>query len=137
MKYLIPVAVAALFASSLAQAADLTVDVAGLKDAKGQVMVAVYDRADNFLKQPMRAAMVAAQAGKVQLVISDLPAGDYAVTVFQDKNDNGALDTNPVGMPIEPYGFSNDAAGHYGPPSFEQARVRLAETGSRTTINLR
>jgi len=137
MKYLIPVAVAALFASSLAQAADLTVEVAGLKDAKGQVMVAVYDRAEGFLERPMRAAMVAAQAGKVQLVISDLPAGDYAVTVFQDKNDNGTLDTNPVGMPIEPYGFSNDAAGHYGPPSFEQARVHLAESGSRTTINLR
>jgi len=137
MKTLIPFAVTALLASTLAQAADLTVDVAGLKDAKGQVMVAVYDRADNFLKQPMRAAMVAAQAGKVQLVINDLPPGDYAITVFQDKNDNGALDTNPVGMPIEPYGFSNDAAGHMGPPSFEQARVHLAENGSQTTINLR
>jgi len=137
MKHLIPFAVAALFASSLAQAADLTVEVAGLKDAKGQVLVAVYDRADTFLKQPARAAMAAAQAGKVRLVISDLPAGDYAVTVFQDKNDNGALDTNPVGMPIEPYGFSNDAAGRMGPPSFEQARVHLAESGSQTVINLR
>ena len=137
MKYLIPLAVATLLANSVAHAADLTVEVAGLKDAKGQVMVAVYDRADSFLKQPLRAATTAAQAGKVQLVISDLPAGDYAVTVFQDKNDNGALDTNPVGMPIEPYGFSNDAAGRMGPPSFEQARVRLAASGSQTTIHLR
>ena len=137
MKYLIPLAVAALLTSNQAPAADLNVEVAGLKDAKGQVLVALYDRADTFLKQPMRAAMAAAQAGKVQLVISDLPAGDYAVTVFQDKNSNGALDTNPVGMPIEPYGFSNDAAGHMGPPSFEQARVHVAEPGSQTTINLR
>jgi uncharacterized protein (DUF2141 family) len=66
-----------------------------------------------------------------------LPSGDYALSVFHDVNGNGELDTNQVGMPIEPYGFSNDAAGNYGPPSFEQSRVHLPEAGSLVTINLR
>ena len=138
MKLFFPVVVAvALTLAGVAHAADLTVDVAGLKNAKGKVLVAVYDRADDFLKQPKRAAAVDAQAGKVRVVIAGLPPGDYALSVFQDMNGNGDLDMNPAGMPIEPYGFSNDAAGNYGPPSFEQARVHVTEAGSVIAVNLR
>lgn len=138
MKLFFQCAAVAVFAGAgVAHAADLTIEVAGLADAKGKVMVAVYDRADHFLKQAVRDAAVDAKPGKVQVVIAGLPAGDYAVGVFQDKNGNNELDSNPVGMPIEPYGFSNDASGNYGPPSFEQSLVHVPETGSHITINLR
>ncbi len=131
------VAAAAFFSAGIAQAADLTIDVAGLKNAKGKVLVAVFSRAEDFLKQPLRTAAVDARAGTVRAVIADLPSGDYALSVFQDENGNGELDANPAGMPIEPYGFSNDAAGNYGPPSFKQSLVHLPEAGSVATINLR
>jgi uncharacterized protein (DUF2141 family) len=123
----------------MVQAADLTVEVAGLKSARGKVLVAVFDSTENFLKQPMRTAAIdaaVAQAGKVQLVITGLPAGDYAFSVFQDENGNGELDMNPMGMPVEPYGFSNDAAGSFGPPSFAQSAVHLPEV-KLVTIKLR
>jgi uncharacterized protein (DUF2141 family) len=131
-------AVAAMFAcAGMARAADLTVEVAGLKDARGTVMVAVYDRADNFLKQPVRTAAADAQTAPVRLVIAGLPAGDYALSVFNDANGNGKLDKNPVGMPIEPYGFGNDAAGSYGPPGYQASLVHLPAAGATTTIHLR
>jgi uncharacterized protein (DUF2141 family) len=131
------VIVGALAGNSLASAADLTVDVAGLLNAKGTVMVAVFDSAGHFLKQPLRTAAVAAQPGQVQLLISDLAPGDYAVSLFQDENGNGKLDKNLVGMPVEPYGFSNDAAGSNGPPGFEQARVQVGAAGNTVTVSLR
>jgi uncharacterized protein (DUF2141 family) len=131
------VAAIMLAATSLAQAADLRVDVAGLANARGTVMVAVFDSAGHFLKQPLRTAAVAAQAGKVQLLISDLAPGDYAVSLFQDENGNGKLDKNLVGMPIEPYGFSNDAPSNDGPPGFEQARVHVGAAGNVVTVSLR
>ena len=138
MKQLIQcVAAAALASTGLAQAADLTIDVAGLKNAHGTVMVAVFDRADHFLTQPVRTAAVAAQPGQVQLRISDLAPGDYAVSLYHDENGNGKLDKNPVGMPTEPYGFSNDAAGSFGPPSFAQSLAHLAAPGTTVTVNLR
>ncbi|WP_181259270.1 DUF2141 domain-containing protein [Pseudoduganella armeniaca] len=119
------------------QAADMSVGVEGLKNANGQVLVAVFDRAADFLKQPVRVAAVTARQGTVKVSIAGLPAGDYAVSVFQDENGNGKLDKNVVGMPVEPYGFSNDAAGSYGPPSFQDATVRLADSGGSATITLR
>ena len=128
---------AALLGAPLAHAADLTVDVTGLQDARGQVLVALYDRADSFLKQPLQATMVEAREGSVQVVLRNLPAGDYALSAFQDRNGNQTLDRNPVGMPIEPYGFSNDAVGDFGAPSFAQSQLHVGEAGSHTTIHLR
>lgn len=118
----------------MAQAADLTIDVAGVKSAKGKVLVAAYARAEDFLKRPVGTAAIDAQPGTVRVVIANLQAGDYALSVYQDENGNGTLDTNVVGMPIEPYGFGNDAAGF---PNFERSLVHLSESGSPATINLR
>jgi len=136
-KYFRFVVAATLACAGMAHAADLTVEVAGLKDASGKLLVAVFDRADTFLKQPVRTAAADAQSGAVRIVVAGLPAGDYAVSVFKDANGNGKLDKNPVGMPIEPYGFSNDAAGSYGPPSFKAAAVHLPAAGASATIKLR
>ncbi|MET0267931.1 MAG: DUF2141 domain-containing protein [Duganella sp.] len=146
MKQFLKMAVmAAVIGSSsvgAAQAADLTVEVTGLTNpnaqgTKGQVLVAVYNRAEDFLKKPMRATAAANNGGAVRVVVADLPPGDYALSVFLDANGNGKLDTNPIGMPLEPYGFSNDASGNYGPPSFKAATVQLPAGGALTTVTLR
>jgi uncharacterized protein (DUF2141 family) len=45
--------------------------------------------------------------------------GTYAVSVFHDENSNGKLDRNILRMPKEGVGVSNNAAGHFGPPKFD------------------
>ncbi|GAB3247917.1 DUF2141 domain-containing protein [Chitinimonas naiadis] len=120
-----------------AQAADLTVSVTNLKNTDGHVLVGAYNRADTFLKTPAFVARVKAEPGTVSTTLHDLPAGDYALSVYQDSNDNMKLDSNAIGMPIEPYGFSRDAAGNYGPPSYEQAKLSLPADGAAITITLR
>ena len=52
-----------------------------------------------------------------------LPPGRYGVTVIHDKNANGKLDSNIVGIPTEPDGASRDARGRMGAPAFEDAAV--------------
>ena len=61
-----------------------------------------------------------------RFVIEGVPDGEYAVTVFQDLNENGELDTSSIGFPREPYGFSNDARGSFGPPKFRKAKFDVA-----------
>lgn len=108
-------------------AADLTLEVEGLDTSRlagASLMVAVYTEPASWLRQPQsghRFALEAATNGRLSVVLKDLPAGPLALSLFQDANANGRLDRNPLGMPIEPYGFSNDAAGNFGPPKFEQA----------------
>jgi uncharacterized protein (DUF2141 family) len=61
------------------------------------------------------------------VVFDSLPKGNYALKVFHDLNDNGKLDTSFLGLPKEPYGFSNNAMGNFGPPSFEQSIIVLTQ----------
>ena len=51
---------------------------------------------------------------------SDLKPGNYAVRYFHDENLSQKLETNALGKPKEGYGFSNNAAGVLGPPSFNK-----------------
>jgi len=59
---------------------------------------------------------------QVVVVIDSLEYGQYAVRVFHDENSNGEIDTNILGIPTEDYGYSNDASGWFGPPSWEKAK---------------
>ena len=57
--------------------------------------------------------------------------------MFVDENDNGKLDANAIGMPIEPYAFSNDASGSFGPPSFAQAKFVVGKEKTTHVITLK
>ena len=118
-------------------AADLTVEIKGLTSANGQVYIALYDKAEGWMKGGFKNVDTAAKKDRVTYEFKDLPAGEYAISLYHDENGNGKFDSNLVGMPIEPYGFSNDAMGNFGPPTFEQAKFKL-DTGKKTvTLNLK
>ena len=55
--------------------------------------------------------------------LRDVPPGRYGVSVMHDRNANGKLDSNIVGIPTEPYGAIRHARGRMGPPAFEDAAV--------------
>lgn len=135
-----PIRIAALFlvlAGGATHAADLVIRVDNVRNADGQVKVALYDSADAFLKRPLRVADAPASAGATTVVIKDVAPGDYGFAVFHDANGNGSMDRNLMGMPLEPYGFSRDARPNMGPPAFEAARFALPATGLDTSVTLR
>lgn len=70
------------------------------------------------------------------LVKLRLPSGPYAVRVFHDINANGELDKNLMGMPTEPYGFSNDARATFGSPKLEDQLV-LLDRDQKISIRLK
>ena len=122
-------ATAALLFAAPGQAADLEVTLTGMHSADGQALVALHrDSPGNAF--PDEAGAVATQArpagtGKALVFFPDLPPGQYAVAAFHDATDDGELNTNFAGMPLEGYGFSNDARGFMGPPSFAAAAVTI------------
>lgn len=54
------------------------------------------------------------------VIVENLNSGKYAFKYFHDENKNKKLDTNLIGLPKEGFGFSNNAKGKFGPPSFRQ-----------------
>ena len=123
----------AAFSSAAAQPVTLTVQVTGVESSEGKVVVGLCPR--SFDEKDCTAGQsVAAKAGTMRFTFRAVPSGSYAVAVYHDVNGNGRLDKQLIGVPAEPYGFSNDV-GRIGPPSFNGARV--AVTAPATTINVR
>lgn len=131
-------AIAFVFAGTTAWAATLNITIEGADASKSYINVALHDKAATFPGggTPLRTTRtVAVNSAKVSF--TDLPPGNYAVSVFHDENGDGTLTANPFGMPIEPYGFSRDTAGHMGPPSFSDASISLEEASQAIVIHLR
>ncbi len=133
---IVAVLAGALLALPGANAAELTVEVTGIGQPDGQVVVSLFNQSEGWLRKGLSSTGAAAKAATVRVTFPGLSEGDYAVSVIHDVNGNRKLDTNLVGMPIEPYGFSNDAAGNFGPPSFDQAKFRLGPDNKSITIKL-
>lgn len=117
--------------------AALTIEILGLESDMGSVVVALFDSAETFDQRTAAVASgnVAPQEGRTTWSVAVLPAGVYAVAVFHDLNHNGELDRTTLGPPAEPYGFSNDARGKFGPPKFDKAAIELPP--GRHTIQIR
>jgi uncharacterized protein (DUF2141 family) len=98
----------------------LNIKFTGIKEVKGKVYLKVVDAKEKVIVQKV----VEVKSTHVELTLQ-LPKGAYAVSAFHDVNNNGKLDTNPFGMPKEPYGFSNNARGTFGPPSIEDQLVEV------------
>jgi uncharacterized protein (DUF2141 family) len=77
-----------------------------------------------------------AKAGLVELRVRNVRPGSYAIAVFHDTNGDGKLDRNFIGLPSEPYGFSNNV-GRRGPPNFEAARITVKEPSTTIVIPIR
>ncbi len=121
-----------------AHALEMEVEVSGLTQTEGRVMIGVFTDAGTWLKKGITGASAEANQqkdGRVLIKLHDLPEGILALSVFHDVNGNGRLDSNAMGMPKEPYGFSNNAAGTFGPPKFEKAQFE-AKAGARVAVQL-
>ena len=69
-------------------------------------------------------------------IIDSLEYGTYAIKVFHDENIDGELDTNILGIPSEDYGFSNNASGWFGPPSWEKSKFLFNQKEMTVEISI-
>ena len=70
------------------------------------------------------------------MVFSNLGSGRYAAVALHDENGNGKLDKNFLGVPAEPYGFSNNVQGFLSPPSFDEAAMVVGDGNKAIRIAL-
>ena len=68
--------------------------------------------------------------------VGEVPAGDYAVTVWHDDNANRQFDVNPrTGAPADGWATAN-ADGLRSRPTFDQVRLSIPATGAHIPLAL-
>lgn len=117
-----------------ADAAPVTLEltVSGFEATRGMVMVGVFSEEDGWRdNDAVTGAGAPVDGAEITLSIADLPPGEYGLKLYHDVDGNGQLNTNMMGIPTEPFAFSNNARGSFGPASWSDARFTV-EAGSTT-----
>ncbi len=120
-------------------AGTLTIEVAGLREIKGQVCVSVFNSSQGFPTQganAVRKQCVKTTDRQVTIQFKGLPAGTYAVAVLHDENNDGQANRNALGIPTEGFGFSQNPRIVAGPPKFSDAAVLVAGRNTEVQIQL-
>ena len=118
---------------------EVQVEFNNLREAKGDLYVAVYDRSETFLsldRVHAKKIVPIRQTGTVRVSFGGLSSGKYAISCFHDLNGNGKLDTNLFGIPTEPYGFSNNVRPKFRAPNWMEAAFDLYPSGRDISVRL-
>jgi uncharacterized protein (DUF2141 family) len=128
-KVILAVASICFFECVMAQQT-LTVQIINIKNDEGQIAVALYNSEKDFMKTRYQGKTTKSVKGEVEVVFENIPTGSYSLSIMHDANMNEKLDSNLFGIPKEGFGFSNNAMGTFGPPSFEKAKVEVSSPKS-------
>ena len=116
------------------------VKILNIKNSSGTVACALFEAPDGFPHDYLRMAtnvmVIKIRKDQARCDFEDIPPGTYAMAVIHDENMNGKLDTNWLGIPTEGYGFSNNAEGLVGAPSFSAASFRYNGQNIDLTMTL-
>jgi uncharacterized protein (DUF2141 family) len=127
-----------VFSFSKKEDAKLYLEVQGIEKIQGKIMVAVYLDSKNFPKtgKSFRNYSFPVKSKSMIIKLDGLHEGKpYAIAVYHDENNNDQLDENMFGMPVEKYGFSNNAREMFSAPSFESAKV-VVNNNKKTFIQI-
>lgn len=128
---------ATLFFGSITSENDtkITVTVPNVTSSTGKVHFALFNKKEQFLKIPIQTKSAEIVEGKSTIVFEGISSGEYAVTCYHDKNDNGKMDFEANGMPLEDYGASNNTMS-FGPPQYHDAKFEVTDKNVSLEIRL-
>ncbi|WP_413436952.1 DUF2141 domain-containing protein [Sulfuriferula sp. GW1] len=116
------------------------VKILNIRNSTGTIACALFESSAGFPTEYLHSAtnimVIKIRDTQARCDFEDIPPGTYAMAVIHDENMNGKLDMNWLGIPTEGYGFSNDAKGVVGAPSFSAARFPYDGQNMDMTISL-
>ncbi len=128
-----------LAAESINQHATLNVNITKLRNNKGHVLISLFKEGAGYPDEPEKAfrkEKLVIKDNKASHVFTGLPAGEYAIAILHDENDDLKMNKTWLGLPKEGYGFSNNVMGTFGPPSYSKAMFSV-NTGKTTLQEIR
>ena len=119
------------------QTYDLSVVVTNLENNDGVLQFGLYNNSEKFpiVGETYKMVRVKTSGASRKYTFKGLPKGNYAVAIYQDENNNDNCDKNFLGVPIEPYAFSNDSRPKISVPRFKDCSFIL-DKSKTVTIKL-
>ena len=105
----------------------LTLNIDNIEVVDGYIRIGIFNASDTFLKKgsTFKNYKIAVEDSTATIIIDDLPKGEYAFILYHDKNNDGKMNRKFIGIPKEPYGFSNNVRPKLSKPTFEECKFLL------------
>ncbi len=112
-----------------------TLEVVEAKKNGGKLHISLFNSDNSFNERKIYYSLVKDADTETVCIPIDLPSGEYVFSMYQDSNGNGRLDSNFLGIPREPFGFSN-YNGKSAPGSFDKLKVMVNDKTKKVTVHL-
>lgn len=133
----ITAAIAASLLPLIASATALEVTIENIEKAEGTIRLGVFDASGYDSGDAVSGAEITVDGNTVTATIDGIAPGEYGIKLFHDVDNDGEMATNPFGMPTEPFAFSNNARGRFGPAKWDDAKFTVGEDGASHTITMK
>lgn len=121
-------------------AGTIRVEVTGLHNDKGKVLLSLYNAGEGFPSKANKAFRNKSGSIKNEtctVTFADVAPGKYAISLLHDENSNNEVDKNGIGIPKEGIGFSNNVEVTFGPPGFDEASFTVKEDETEVKIKIK
>lgn len=117
-------------------AANVELTFTDINHLNGELYVALYNSEEGMeQRQSFQRQIISVHKDDQKTILADLPAGQYGVMAFQDLDGNHDLNSNLLGIPTEPYGFSTNPS-LMGPPDFNDIVFSVSDENVSLTISM-
>ena len=108
--------------------------IANVKKQKGAVEIALFNDEKSFIVKGKEYKVNSKVVTNDTLVFifTDIPKNDYAISIYHDVNADKECNLNFIGIPKEPYGFSNNFKPKFSKPTFKDCKIELNNNKSIT-----
>ena len=117
----------------------LTVNIEGFETNEGLARIVLFDSQASYMgtAPPFRIVSVPVHERRASWSATDVPRGTYVAIVHHDVDSNDDLNRPYFSLPLEPYGYSNDAFKTLGIPDFELVKFALGDGLNTQNISIR
>ena len=116
---------------------ELLIKVTNIEVHTGELKVAVFNNQEDHLKRSIKSGQFKVTHETWLNCTFELPYGEYSFTMYQDVDLNDELNSNFIGIPNEPYAFSNNASIMFGPPSYDKSKFTFSEDHQIVEVKLK
>jgi uncharacterized protein (DUF2141 family) len=116
----------------------LKIFITNLVHADGPIRVGVYTRKNKFLdvNDQLKLYEFKPCGDSCTAVIGDLPYGEYAIAAYQDTKNQGKIGKNKLGIPTDPYAFSNNYHPRIKAPNFDDCKFAYNDDSNTLHIKM-
>lgn len=116
----------------------LVLVIDNLESPSAPVEISVYSPRDKFptADGQMKKYRFTPAGKQLTVELKDLEYGQYAVATYQDLDADGQIGKNMIGIPTDPYGFSNNYKPKIKAPAFKDCEFAYNDQSAPVSITM-